>query len=76
MPDGQLSIASGQSKADVITCSINGEWLTPLCECGDIQSINHIVQSCPNMKFEGGLVQLHEGSPAATKWLDKLAIRL
>jgi len=49
---------------------------SPLRECGDIQSINHIVQSCPNMKFEGGLVQLHEGSPAAAKWLDELTIRL
>lgn len=49
---------------------------SPLCECGEIQSINHIVQSCPNMKFEGELVQLHEGSPIATKWLDELPIRL
>jgi len=49
---------------------------SPLCECGDIQSINHIVQSYPTMKFEGGLVQLHEGGPAVAKWLDELTIRL
>jgi len=47
-----------------------------LCECGDKQTIYHIVQTCPNTKFEGGLAKLHEGSPAAAKWCDELTIRL
>lgn len=38
-----------------------------LCECGDKETINHIVQSCPNTKFERGLVKLHKGSLVAAK---------
>lgn len=38
--------------------------------------INHLVQACLNMKFEVGLVQLHEGSPAAAKWFDEPPVHL
>lgn len=48
----------------------------PLYECSDIQSIKYTVQLCPKRKFEEGLVQSHEGSPVAVKWLDQLTIRL
>lgn len=47
-----------------------------LCECGDKRTINYIVQTCPNTKFEGGLSKLHEGSPAAAKWCDELTIHV
>jgi len=49
---------------------------SPLCECGGIQSITHIVESCPSTKFEEGLAQLHEGGSAAAKWLEELVVRL
>lgn len=40
------------------------------------RSIKHIIQSYPNRKFEGGLIQLHEDSSTTVKWLGKLIISL
>ena len=33
---------------------------SPSCDCGQRQSMNHIVDTCPLTKFEGGLNLLHE----------------
>ncbi|VVC34571.1 Hypothetical protein CINCED_3A010220 [Cinara cedri] len=49
---------------------------SPLCECGEIQNITHIVETCPFTKFEDGLVKLHECGPAAAKWLEELVVQL
>ena len=35
-----------------------------LCDCGEIQTMSHIVNSCPLTKFDG-LLRLHEADEAA-----------
>ena len=40
-----------------------------LCDCGEIQTMSHIVNSCPLTKFDGGLLGLHEADEAAVDWL-------
>ena len=40
-----------------------------LCDCGEIQTLSHIVNSCPLTKFDGGLLRLHEADEAAVYWL-------
>ena len=40
-----------------------------LCDCGEIQTMSHIVNSCPSTKFDGGLLRLHEADEAAVDWL-------
>jgi len=36
---------------------------------GEIQTMSHIVDSCPMTKFDGGLLRLHEADEAAVDWL-------
>jgi len=33
---------------------------SPSCDCGEWQTVNHIVDTCPLTKFEGGLNLLHK----------------
>ena len=40
-----------------------------LCDCGEIQTMSHVVNSCPLTKFDGGLLRLHEADEAAVDWL-------
>ena len=40
-----------------------------LCDCGEIQTMSHIVNSCPLTKFDGCLLRLHEADEAAVDWL-------
>ena len=40
-----------------------------LCDCGEIQTMSHIVNFCPLTKFDGGLLRLHEADEAAVDWL-------
>ena len=40
-----------------------------LCDCGEIQTMLHIVNFCPLTKFDGGLLHLHEVDEAAVDWL-------
>jgi len=40
-----------------------------LCDCGETQTMLHIVNSCPLTKFDGGLLRLHEADEAAVDWL-------
>ena len=40
-----------------------------LCSCGEIQTMSHIVESCPLTKPNGGLSQLHSADDAAVAWL-------
>ena len=39
------------------------------CDCGEIQTMSHIVNSCPLTKSDGGLLHLHEADEAAVDWL-------
>lgn len=41
-----------------------------LCQCRVNQT--NIVEVCPSTKFEKVLTKLHEGEPAAVKWLEEL----
>jgi len=49
---------------------------SPLRCCGNIQTMQHIVETCPLTKYDGGLRGIHKGSANAIKWLENLIIRL
>jgi len=40
-----------------------------MCACGDIQTMSHIVDSCPLTKLDGSLQRLHTADKAAVDWL-------
>ena len=46
---------------------------SPSCDCGQRHTMNHIVDTCPLTKFEGGLNLLHEADDDAVIWLDSTA---
>ena len=46
---------------------------SPSCDCGQRQTMNHIVDMCPLTKFEGGLNLLHEADDDAVIWLEATA---
>jgi len=43
---------------------------SPSCDCGQRQTMNHIVDTCPLTKFEGRLNQFHEADYDAVIWLE------
>ena len=47
----------------------NGVSSTTNYVTGEIQTMLHIVNSCPLTKFDGGLLRLHEADEAAVDWL-------
>ena len=52
-----------------------GQADSDLCDCGEPQTMTHIVNTCPLTKFEGGLQELHEADeagPAAVEWLSQM----
>jgi len=46
---------------------------SPSCDCGQRQTMNHLVYTCPLTKFEGGLNLLHEADDDAVIWLKSTA---
>jgi len=42
---------------------------SPSYDCGQRQTVNHIVDTCPSTKLEGGLNLLHEANDVAVTWL-------
>jgi len=46
---------------------------SPSCDCGQRQTMNHIVDTCPLTKFEGGLNLLHKADDDAVIWLESTA---
>jgi len=40
-----------------------------LCDCGETQTMSHIVNFRPLTKLDGGLLRLHEADEAAVDWL-------
>jgi len=42
---------------------------SPLCNYGEVQTIRHIVEECPETKFSGGTSGLHNGDKEALDWL-------
>jgi len=49
-----------------------GQATSDLCDCGEIQTMHHIVNSCPLTRFEGGLQALHQADEAAVRWLSRM----
>jgi len=49
---------------------------SPSCDCGQRQTMNHIVDTCPLTKFdfEGGLNLRHKADDDAIIWLESTAI--
>ena len=43
------------------------------CDCGQRQTMNHVVDMCPFIKFEGGLNLLHKADDDAVIWLESTA---
>jgi len=43
---------------------------SPSCDCGQRQTMNHVVDTCPLTKSEGGLNLLHEADDDAVIWLE------
>ena len=43
---------------------------SPFCDYGQRQTMNHIVDTFPLTKFEGGLNLLHEANDDAVTWLE------
>ena len=41
--------------------------------CGQRQTMNHIADTCPQTKFEGGLNLLHEADDDAVMWTESTA---
>jgi hypothetical protein len=39
------------------------------CECGQIQTMDHLVSSCPVYSFSGGLGGVHDAGEQACQWL-------
>ena len=46
---------------------------SPSCDCGQRQTMNHIVDKCPLTQFVGGLNLLHEADDDAVVWLESTA---
>ena len=46
---------------------------SPSCDCGQRQTMNHIVDTCPLTQSEGGLNLLHEADDDAVMWLESTA---
>jgi len=46
---------------------------SPSYDCGQRQTMNHIVDTCPLTKFEGGLNLLHKADDDAVIWLESTA---
>ena len=46
---------------------------SPLCACGEEQTMQHITEVCPLQRLEGGLLTLHTANQEATAWLKDFA---
>ena len=51
-----------------------GPYSSDKCQCGEIQTMCHIMEACPLTKLaDDGLLQLHSSDDAAVKWLEDTA---
>ena len=69
-PMNRLQTGQGPSRANLHKW---GRAQSPSCDCGQQQTINHIVDMCPLTKFEGGLNLLHKVDDDAVTWLESTA---
>jgi len=67
---GHYWTSSRQDRANVTCVERNGVWLPKeMCDCSNIQTMSHIVDSCPPTKLDGGLQRLHTADEASVDWL-------
>ena len=46
------------------------------CQCGEVQTMSHILESCPQTSFtDGDLVRLHSADDHAVTWLEEVAVK-
>jgi len=46
----------------------------PLYHCGELQTVRHIIESCSQRKYAGGMLGIHQGGSDATERLTNLDI--
>jgi len=77
LSDSQVSISLVIHEPFPFPCRANlhkwGLAQSPSYDCGQRQTMNHIVDTCPLTKFEGGLNLLHEADDDAVMWLESTA---
>ena len=59
-------------------CNSMHEWgyiASPLCNCGEHQTMRHIVNECPLTCFDGGISELHQAHDASFNWLLRRNLR-
>jgi hypothetical protein len=49
---------------------------SPFCDCGELQVVRHIVESCPLRKYTGVVLGIHLGGSIEAEWLANLDVRL
>ena len=67
--------ASNPISIILIHASVRGPRDNLNCECGQIQSMLHIVEHCPLTKLTGGLKSLNTACTEAVAWLDQGRVR-
>src|ERR1700743_1561416 len=40
-----------------------------LCDCGELHTMSHIIDSCPNTRLTGGISALHNADNICIDWL-------
>jgi hypothetical protein len=63
----------GRSKSFLYKWGITN---SPLYACGAEQTIQHIIEECPNTEFNGGIARQHKAEEDAVTWINNLEIRL
>ena len=78
LPRGQWSLLN-LFRSDAGPCRNSmHEWgyiASPLCDCGEPQTMRHVVNECPLTCFDGGISELHKAHDAAFNWLLRQNLR-
>ena len=78
LPRGQWSLLN-RFRSDAGPCRNSmHEWgyiASPLCDCGEHQTMRHVVNECPLTCFDGGISELHKAHDAAFNWLLRQNLR-
>ena len=78
LPRGQWSLLN-RFRTDAGPCRNSmHEWgyiASPLCECGEPQTMRHVVNECPLTCFDGGISELHLAQDTAFNWLLRQNLR-
>ena len=66
----RFQTGQGPCRANLHKC---GLVQSPSCDCGQRQTMNHIVDTCPQTKFKGGLTLLHKADDDTVMWPESTA---